>query len=199
MDRRRTLWYVLAAVVVVIAVLAAIGAMTDDGDGDDNGGTGSEPTGELTAAADEAGCLPVEKEELGQPKHRTGEIDYDTVPPAQGDHSPNTLRNTKRFYSRDDNPPPEGAVHDLEHGLVVAWYDDELPDDQVKILEESAQGMSNRYVVVPWSRSDFEAGRHVVLTAWGVRQRCERVSVEHIQEFIDDHADTDAPEKGYGV
>ena len=185
------------AVVAVVAVLAVIGAAVDDGGG---GGGGEAGDGTLTAAAQAAGCEPVEEEEVSKGnKHVAGEVDYAVEPPTQGDHSPNTLRNFKRFYSREDNPPIEPAVHNLEHGLVVAWYDDELPADQVAKLEEVSQDMSSRYVAVPWGRSTFEGGRHFVLTAWAVRQRCTTVSQEVVEEFVKAHADTKAPEKGYSV
>lgn len=192
---RRTLLWVVLAVVGVVAVLAVIGAVTDSEEG--GGGGTDEPPSAVAAAA---GCTPVEKEKVKEaPKHVGGEVDYDVAPPHSGNHSPNTLRNAKRFYAREDSPSVEQAVHNLEHGLVVAWYDPELPADQVAILEQSAQGMGSRYVVVPWDRSSFPGGRHFALTAWGVRQYCERVSAEHIRAFIEDHADTDAPEKGYSV
>lgn len=192
---RRTILWVGLAVFAVVALLAVLGAVVDsDGDGSDSDET-------LSATAAAAGCTAVDKAKPvpkgGQ--HRGGTLDYDEAPPHSGEHAPNTLRNLKRFYSRDDNPSAEQAVHDLEHGLVVAWYDPELPADQVAILEQSSQGMGSRYVAVPWSRSTFPGGRHFALTAWGVRQNCERVSAEHITAFIGAFADTDAPEKGYSV
>ena len=174
----------------MFAALVAVGALT----GDDDPGEEPPPVAE--------GCLAVERT-TPVPKgglHKAGTIPYADAPPNSGEHSPNTLRNAKRFYSRDDNPAPEQAVHDLEHGLVVAWYDDELPDDQVAQLQGISQGMGARYVAVPWRRSVFPGGRHFVLTAWGKTQRCDRVSPEAIRQFIEDHADSkDAPEAGYSV
>jgi Protein of unknown function (DUF3105) len=192
---RRTILWVGLAVFAVVALLAAVGAVVDSGDG------GGETDETLAATGAAAGCGPVDEADSTPPggKHRAGTIDYDEAPPHSGEHAPNTLRNAKRFYSREDNPNPEQAVHNLEHGLVVAWYDDELPDDQVAILQEASQGMGARYVAVPWTRSAFDGTRHFALTAWGVRQYCERVSPEHIKAFIDAYADTDAPEKGYSV
>lgn len=186
---------VLAAVVGVLAVLVAVGTLTN-GDG-----PGDEPV-LLTDEAAAAGCLPLQRRPplASTPLHRTGPIAYPEAPPDSGDHAPNTLRNAKRFYSRDDNPPPEPAVHNLEHGLVVAWYDDELPADQVAALEELSQGMGPRFVAVPWRRSVFPDGRHIVLTAWRRTQRCQRVSAAMIEQFVEDNADSeDAPEKGYSV
>lgn len=190
----------IIAAAAVLGVLLVIGLLAGDREGS-QGGNRVEPEGQVSTDAAAAGCLPVEKSRLPKeaPKHVNGEVDYDDVPPNHGDHSPRTLRNAKRFYTREDNPPPEPAVHNLEHGLVVAWYDDELPDEQVRVLEETAQGISTRYVAVPWRRSTFDDDRHFVLTAWGVTQRCRTVSEAVIRQFVQDHADTLAPEKGYPV
>lgn len=186
------------AVVGVLAALVAIGALT----GDDDGGGGDNDVAALSKAATAAGCLPLQRTTPlpKAPKHVAGTVDYAEAPPNSGDHSANTLRNAKRFYSRDDNPAAEQAVHDLEHGLVVAWYDDELSDDEVTTLADISQGMGSRFVAVPWRRSAFPDGRHFALTAWGRTMRCERVSAEVVEQFIEDHADSeDAPEAGYSV
>lgn len=187
---RRTVLWVALAVVGVMAVLTVIGAVADNEDG----GT---PT---PAGSEEAGCLAVEKTTPTPPggKHRTGVIEYADAPPHSGEHSPNTLRTIKRFYTPEDNPPVEQAVHDLEHGLVVAWYDASLPAADVAALKELAPDLG-RFVAVPWTRSTFDGDRHFVLTAWGVRQRCAAVSADHVRDFVKEYADTDAPEKGYSV
>lgn len=193
---RRTVLWVVLAVFGVVGVLAAIGAVVDSDDGGDGPST---VEGSATAVA--AGCGPVEEAEP-TPKggqHVAGMIDYEDAPPHSGRHSPNTLRNIKRFYSREDNPSAEQAVHDLEHGLVVAWYDPELADDQVALLQRVSQDMGGRFVAVAWTRSTFDDDRHFALTSWGVRQYCSQVSSEHIKAFIAAYADTKAPEKGYSV
>lgn len=191
------------AVVGVLATLVAIGALTgDDSDDGDGRGGGDNDVAVLSKAATAAGCGPIERTTPlpKAPKHRAGAIEYAEAPPNSGDHSGNTLRNAKRFYSRDDNPAVEQAVHNLEHGLVVAWYDDELPDDEVATLSDISQRMGSRFVAVPWRRSAFRDGRHFALTAWGKTLRCERVSAEVVEQFIEDHADSeDAPEAGYSV
>lgn len=184
------------AIVVVLAVLG-LAACPRDG----SGSIDVDDDGKVSTAAAAAGCLPVERAELPKEPlaHVNGEVEYDDEPPSFGDHSPSTLPNVKRFYSRDDAPPPERAVHNLEHGLVVAWYDDQLPDDEVAALEAIARDMGTRFVAVPWSRSTFEDDRHFVLTAWGVTQRCRSVSAPVVEDFVADYADTLAPEKGAPV
>jgi hypothetical protein len=183
---------VLLAAAVVLVALVVIGLVAGDRDK-------KEP---VVVDGSSAGCLPMTRQvpppEGG--KHRAGTLDYAEAPPNNGEHSPMTLRNIKRFYSREDAPAAEQAVHDLEHGLVVAWYDDELPADQVAALADVANDAGSRFVAVPWSRSVFEGDRHFVLTAWGRTMRCSTVSAEVVTRFVKAETDgDDAPEKGYSV
>lgn len=190
----------LLIAVAVVAAFALIGVVVNLVGDDENDGTGVD-SGALQAAMATAGCQPVVTTALPKEvKHVAGTIQYDDAPPNAGSHSPQTLRNAKRFYSREDNPSPESAVHNLEHGLVVAWYDTQLPADQVAVLEGESQGMGSRFVAVPWNRDPFAGDRHLVLTAWGRTQRCRNVSPVVIRAFIAQHADNkDAPEAGYSV
>jgi hypothetical protein len=178
--------------VAVLAVLVVIGLIAGPQDDD----KGTQPAG----CTEVARTTPVP--EGG--KHRAGRIDYAEAPPNAGEHNPSTLRTLKRFYSRDDVADSatfvEQAVHDLEHGVVVAWYDNALSADQVADLREVADAGGKRFVAVPWTRSEFGGGRHLALTSWGRTQRCRAVSAKVIADFVHDFADSDdAPEHGYSV
>ena len=178
---------VVLAAVAVLAVLTVIGIVAQSAEDD---------------KAEAAGCTAVERTQPTPPggKHRSGPIDYAEAPPNAGEHSPNTLRILSRFYARDDAPDPERAVHDLEHGVIVAWYDDELPAADVAALKEVADDIAGRFVAVPWRRSVFPGGRHLALTAWGTTQRCRTVSAGLVKDFYKDHVDSeDAPERTYSV
>ncbi|HVF75273.1 MAG TPA: DUF3105 domain-containing protein [Acidimicrobiales bacterium] len=190
---------VLLAVVGVVVVLVVVGVVFGDDDAPVEVPVELTTVGATPAAAD---CLPVASTRpVPQgPPHRTGTLDWPVVPPDSGEHHAQTLRITPRFYERDVDPPPERAVHDLEHGIVVAWYDRELPGDEVEVLRQVADAVpTNRFVVVPWNRAAFADGRHVVLTAWGHTQRCRRVSGQVFADFVRTYADKDAPEKGAPV
>jgi hypothetical protein len=192
---------VLPATLGVVVVLVVVGIAFGDDDAKDGGDEAStiDALGVTPAAAD---CTPVESKRPVPPgpPHRSGTIEWPDAPPDSGEHHAQTLRILTRFYDRDDNPPPERAVHDLEHGVVVAWYDRELSDDEVDALRQVADAMPvNRFVAVPWNRSAFADGRHVVLTAWGHTQRCGRVSGQVFHDFTRTYADKDAPEKGAPV
>lgn len=193
---------VVAAVAAVLLVLVVVGALTGDDDTSPPKADGTTDVAELGVASADADCTPVQHVQPVPegPPHENGTLTWSQVPPDHGVHNARTLRALTRFYERSDEPAPEQAVHDLEHGLVVVWYDDELPDDEVDALREVAVAMPlNRFVVVPWNRSTFADGRHVVLTAWGHTQRCRRVSGQVAYDFIRTYADKDAPEKGAPV
>lgn len=150
----------------------------------------------------QADCAPVEHEQPipAGPAHQNGTLSWPEIPPNSGVHHAQTRRTSTRFYERADNPPPERAVHNLERGIVVAWYDNELPDPEVDALPQVAEAMPiHRFVAVPWARAAFGDGRHVVLTAWGHTQRCRRVSGRVFSDFTRAYADKDAPEKGAPV
>jgi hypothetical protein len=158
-------------------------------------------------SAADAGCLDPKSENIpteatGGTKHTAKDgdhVDYPAAPPTSGRHNPTPLpAGAKKFYSRADSPPPERAVHNLEHAYTVLWYDKTVPDDQVKLLQQVGDSGPAKFIVVPWDRADFPDDKHIVLTAWGERQQCSGVSGAVIQSFIDHFGGNagKAPEKG---
>jgi len=164
-----------------------------------------------TAAEKAAGCLGVHQDPLSAAAlHVTTPIDYskekngDTnggtppIPPTGGKHNPISLGDKNRFYPLADKPRPERAVHNLEHGYVVAWYDSKLPADQVAHLQALASaGNLSRLLVVGWTEGDLPANKHIVLTSWGRTDRCTKVSDDVINSFYKAHLNSSlSPEAG---
>jgi len=158
-----------------------------------------------------AGCDGVHNDPISPAAvHVTTPIDYskekygDTrggtppIPPSNGRHNPVSLGDTNRFYPLSQNPRPERAVHNLEHGYIVVWYDSKLPADQAAHLQELAAGGNlSRLLVVGWPQGDLPAGKHVVLTSWGRTDRCAKVSDDVISSFYKTHLNAPlAPEAG---
>lgn len=162
-----------------------------------------------TAAEKAAGCLGVHQDPLSAAAlHVTTPIDYakekngDTnggtppIPPSGGKHNPISLGDTTRFYPLSEKPRPERAVHNLEHGYIVAWYDSKLPAADVKTLQSLTTSLQ-RFLVVGWWQGDLPAGKHLVLTAWGRTDRCATASADVIRSFVSQHVDSKlAPETG---
>lgn len=164
-----------------------------------------------TAAETKDGCLGVHTDPLSPPgKHVTNEIDYtkekygDTaggtapIPPTGGSHNAVSLGVKTRFYPLADKPRPERAVHNLEHGFVVIWYDSKVPAAQVQLLQAMANDPSmDRLLVVGWWQSDLPSDKHVVITSWSKTDRCSSMDTAAAREFYTVHVNApQAPEAG---
>jgi hypothetical protein len=150
-----------------------------------------------SAAATAANCTGVRNDAEVSRDHVTTTVDYakllgdkgQQIPPSSGPHDANPLPDAIRFYNRADKPKLERAVHNLEHGFVVAWYDPELPQPEVDKLQQVAQQAGERFIAVPWDRGVFPDGRHFVLTAWDRTQRCATVNTDVVADFLRTYAD----------
>jgi hypothetical protein len=128
-------------------------------------------------------------------------VEYPVIPPDGGKHTAGqTVAIDAGFYARDADVVIEHAVHDLEHGVVVGWYDKALPQAEVDALQKIGASATNkklRFVAIPWDRDNFPDDKHFVLTSWGHTQRCGKVSGEAIDAFVKKNQDSKvAPEAG---
>lgn len=166
-----------------------------------------------TAAETAAGCDGVHQDPVSPAaQHVTTAIDYSKstygdieggtppIPPSGGQHNPVSLGDTVRFYPLSEQPRPERAVHNLEHGYIVIWYDSKLPASQVTQLEALAKDPKfSRLLVVGWWQGDLPDNKHVVLTSWGRTERCSTVSEAVAQNFYANHLNSHlSPEAGLG-
>lgn len=193
-ERRKTI-----ATIVICTVVGGLLIGASVYFGVKGGGGSSLAMREVGLAEEAAACNPVKDEEVkGEANHVPTQVNYSPVPPTSGEHAPTTLPvGRKKFYSREDNPAPENAVHNLEHAYVVVWYDSKATEEQLDRLRDAADAAEAKFLVVPWTRGDFTGDKHIVLTAWGFRQECSDVSGAVIQTFIDKHGGFagKAPEK----
>lgn len=214
-ERRKNFLFAGAGIVVALGLISAAVIPTVLHDINEKKKNKEGYQASPTAAEKAAGCLGVHNDPLsagGQSSHVATPIDYskeqfgDTrdgtppIPPTGGRHNGLSLGDTVRFYPLDEKPRPERAVHLLEHGYIVAWYDSKLPSDEVKKLEElSKSGAMPRLIVVGWWQSELPADKHVVFTSWGRTDRCTTVSDAVASKFYQDHVNADiAPEHGLG-
>jgi Protein of unknown function (DUF3105) len=124
---------------------------------------------------------------------------YPSVPPTSGPHNPTPL--PAGIY--DSAPPIDQAIHSLEHGAVIIWYDpsaagvalDELLAfyrDYRSSAEGSGQG--GKIIVAPYDYPDGgSAGRlppgvQMALAAWHRLQTCARVSLPVAFDFTAHYA-----------
>lgn len=92
-------------------------------------------------------------------------------------------------------------VHNLEHGYVTAYYDQDAPAEEVEALKEFAREQidSDRYeklIVAAWD-GELPGDANFALAAWGVRQLCEQFDEGVGLGFLREHhyLAGDAPEK----
>lgn len=215
-ERRKTYIFVGSAIVLAVALIlgATIPFILRDRANAAKLKAGYQTS--PTAAEKAAGCLGVHNDPLSPAAVHVpnAAIDYskekygDTrggtppLPPSGGRHNPVPLNDQDRFYPLSGQPRPERAVHNLEHGYVVVWYDAKLPAADVTKLQALAKnGSLSRLLVVGWWQGDLPGNTHVVLTSWGRTDRCTSVSDTVVSKFYADHLNDPklAPEATAGV
>lgn len=172
----------------------------------------------VTEAA--AQCDPIEtrKTDKNQTHVPNGPIDYPDSPPAFGAHRPAAASFERNFYTAADRPEIATLVHNLEHGFVIAWYDETLAEDKDQLREleaiaEKYHDAQTRFIAAPWTAEDgepFPDGKHVVLTRWsadaenptdqskhrGNWQYCGQTSGAVIADFVEKWPNEESPEPG---
>jgi hypothetical protein len=111
------------------------------------------------------------------------------LPPTSGPRDVNLLPDSPAFIARSAAPHAERAIGNLDHGYIIVWYDNDLPAAQVKLLQ-AASSQNTRTLIVPWTRSVFADGQHVVFTAWDRTQRCKTVSGAVLTSFAGTYRDS---------
>lgn len=172
----------LTILIIALFVVAACG-------GDDDGQPAAETTTEAADTADATdaatGCSPIEEVEvLSFGSHDDREFtadDYETNPPAGGDHDPAPLQGGA-FYP---DPQPLGeSVHLLEHGAVIAWTNGLDPADRKAVEEElNVIFQEGYYQLATVENPEMEVP--FALSAWGALQTCDSVDLEAIRPFVE--------------
>ncbi len=197
-ERRATVLTIGITSLIGIALVAGIVVFANDGQG-----INGPDLDKVGVAREAAGCTEPKEEEIAEDNAHTSQngdrVEYAApLPPTSGRHNPTPLPvGAKKFYSREENPPPERAVHNLEHGYIVVWYDSKVSDQQIELLQQAADGAEGKFLVVPWTRADFAGDKHIVLTSWGIKQECTDVSGAAMKSFQDNYGGqkSKAPEK----
>ncbi len=117
---------------------------------------------------------------------------YSSKPATSGEH----WASVQNWGTYSVAMPEEAALHNLEHGGLVIWYQPtKLGDGDLAALTAymQAQVASERYKVIltPWGGSDF--GHPIAVTSWNWLLYLDTADIEQIRAFLDDHYG-DAPE-----
>ena len=107
--------------------------------------------------------------------------DYETNPPAGGDHNPTPLQ-AGTFYTK---PPRLGeAVHFLEHGGVIGWTNELSAADEQAVEDEFSSVFEDGYYqLATVENPDLDVP--FALSAWGALQKCDSVDTGVIRPFVE--------------
>ena len=214
-DRNRTLFIVVASIVVGLAIIAypAIRLIQDSR-------TKNQAITELGVAAGSASCDKViDDPASGTQDHKPdGEvIAYPVSPPSSGPHYAVWAPFGKKFYTVDDRPAVPNLVHNLEHGYTILWYRDTLAKDQIDLIEKISKAKLpdssiGKFIAAPFKESEgkpWPDGKNIAFAHWSGnaagqttalahRQFCGSVSGEALQQFMDKYPASDAQEPNGG-
>jgi hypothetical protein len=102
-------------------------------------------------------------------------VAYATATPTSGTHAASSPR--CGIYSQQ--MPAEFAVHSLEHGAVVIWYQPSLATEEISGLEAVVNRFDDRVILSP----NAELIRPVVATAWNRLKAYDGADPE-LEQFI---------------
>lgn len=126
---------------------------------------------------------------------------YQSVPATSGPHWNLGNGIAPLNWGVYSSPVPEpAAVHNLEHGGIVIWYQKTATQEDIAKLDEFAQQAQNtsefKVLVSPWNGKDF--GHPIAVTAWDWLLYLDTADIDQIRAFQADHPSTDAPESTGG-
>ncbi|HEX2221174.1 MAG TPA: DUF3105 domain-containing protein [Candidatus Limnocylindria bacterium] len=111
---------------------------------------------------------------------------YSSNPPTSGCHNA-----TPGEWGVYETPlDPTVAIHNLEHGGIVIWYDaEELAEPAVQELRDyvNTQVSSTRYKVIlsPWDGEPLDTP--IAVTAWRYVLNLDEPNIDAIRQFLDTH------------
>ena len=173
----------LGIAVVVIALVAAL-VISDR----------KAAEGPVGVAAEEAGCTDKEEFESLAGQHideGAPHEEYNSNPPTSGPHY--EIASDVGFFTTPIEP--ERVVHNLEHGMIVIWYDPEAPqavkDDIEALVEQEPlatvatpyDGLDRNFYLSAWNHSPADEASEGTSYLLG----CDAVAQKVVDDFRRDH------------
>lgn len=141
------------------------------------------------AAAEEAGCTPVQEiENQGRNHIPVTETftDYNSNPPTSGPHYAERVASWGTY---NEEVPATTLVHNLEHGGVIVHYKDQN-DAQIDEIESFVESYSDGVIANP--NPNIETP--IALSSWTRMQGCQEFNAEAVAGYIREHCNN-GPEK----
>lgn len=124
----------------------------------------------------------------GGPPRMPPLTNYPSIPPASGPHGASPL--PAGVY--EEPPPLDQAIHSLEHGAAIVWYDPGVSGqalaDIKRFFDDSEQ--RDHVIVAPYDYPDLgpagtlPAGTQMALVAWHNTQACGKPSLAVAFDFV---------------
>jgi hypothetical protein len=204
---------IVAGAAVIAAVVAAATLLP-------SGGDLPEPATLLQRAATAAagaGCGEVQTTPDFDPSENdrshitTGQIEplssYPTIPPASGPHADVPL--PAGVYDSLTQPQLYQAIHSLEHGATIVWYDPAAPVGPIERLTgfydrrlQDASVGQDRVIVAPYDfpggpEGILPEGAQMALVAWHRLRTCESVDLAVAFDFTSQYSSPTAEDREY--
>ena len=188
-QRKRNLVTTVVALLVLGGVVAAIVFQRQ---------AETEAISSYGVSEEEANCGEVEEHDIMGADHidvGAAHEPYTTNPPTSGPHYNEAGLGPVQadFYEDASEAPPEGVVHNLEHGMIVFYYNPDAPPEVIEDLKLAVEDESVASVATTWT--DLEGDANFVMTAWGQSQACEQVSRTVVNDFRREFQGIAGPEK----
>ncbi|GAC1362840.1 MAG: hypothetical protein NVSMB42_22510 [Herpetosiphon sp.] len=113
-------------------------------------------------------------------------VQYNSNPPAGGDH----WGNTASWGIQTQAPPDESLVHNLEHGGVIVWYDPAKVDaatiTKLGTVVRSLQSTNFRVILTARAKG-IEGGKPLAVSSWGHVLLLDTYDEAQIRGFFQAH------------
>lgn len=119
----------------------------------------------------------IKRSTAGANQHTDQPVEYDIVPPVSGEHATNPAQ----CGIHATVIPNENFVHTLEHGAVALVYRPDIPEEDIRALEEIAGDFDSHTVAAPNPEMDDP----ITIAAWAHLMRLDEVDEDAIREFIE--------------
>jgi len=169
----------------------------DEVRGDGREGTSPPPvkTGELAAAAKQAGCeLQLNLPDEGN-NHFTDEdteVSYGTDPSTSGDHygvPTETLAGAQADGAYAETPEVSRTVHSLEHGRIEIQYSSSLPPKDQLALKGVFDEDPDKVLLFPNDQMPYEVGTTAWTQLMGCRKYDGAATLDAVRDFRDAYRD----------
>src|SRR5919206_4238121 len=168
--RLRRIQLTLGGLVVIVAIVGIIFAITSSGDGPKKKPEATVPIPKakitnLAAAAHAAGCVVRSFPSQGR-THVTGKVKYKTNPPTSGPHNPVWAEDG--IYAPGQTPGKEHYTHSLEHGRIEIQYRPGTPKRRIlqpeTLFNEEVNGSRGYHQLLFQNNTNMPYA--VAATAW---------------------------------